>query len=119
MKQLVSETWNNGLQDSGASKTVCGETWLTEYIKSLSENERSNIKYDNSKSFFKFGDGKRIQAEYTAQIPAFIGRKQVIISTDVIKKDIPLLLSKAFMKRANMELYFNQDTAKVDTTSFP
>lgn len=109
LKQLVSETWNNGLLDCGASKTVCGDTWLREYIKSLSDDERANLKYEDSRSFFKFGDGQKVKAEFAVRIPAFIGKKYVFISSDVVKKDIPLLLSKAFMKHANIVLDFTQD----------
>jgi len=42
---LVSETWN-----CEASKTVCGEVWLDEYINSLTEDQKRDIKNYHSKS---------------------------------------------------------------------
>ena len=44
------------------------------------------------------------------KIPALIGQKKVFIETDVVNKDIPLLLSKTSMKNANTELNFRDDT---------
>ena len=112
LKNLVAETWNCGLLDCGASKTVCGEIWLNEYINSLTESQKKNIKHYHSKSLYRFGDGEQIQAIRGISIPAIIGNTNVQINTDVITKDLPLLLSKSFMKRADMIVDFQSDTAK-------
>ena len=111
MKTLVAESWSSGLLDCGASKTVCGKIWLDEYTNALSENDKLKVVYYSSSSCYKFGDGKRVQAHQGAKIPAYIGNTSVMITTDVIDKDLPLLLSKAFMKNANMVLNFKNDTA--------
>ena len=42
LKGLLTELWNAAL-DHGASKTVCGQVWLDNYLDSLPENERSII----------------------------------------------------------------------------
>ena len=112
LKNLVSETWNCGLLDCGASKTVCGEVWLDEYLKSLTNDDQANVKKYSSKSVYRFGDGEQIQATHGVSIPAVIGNTKVKINTDIIPKDLPLLLSKSFMKRADMVLDFHTDTAK-------
>ena len=111
LKCLVAETWNCGLLDCGASKTVCGEKWLSEYVGSLSSEEQSKVRYFNSKSIYRFGDGKQIQAVGGARIPAHIGTTTVEINTDIVAKELPLLLSKSFMKRANMVINFQSDVA--------
>jgi hypothetical protein len=49
-------------------------------------------------------------SDKTAVIPAFIGRKKVLIRTDIINADIPLLLSKTAMKNAKMSLNFQDDS---------
>jgi transposase InsO family protein len=49
-------------------------------------------------------------SDKTAVIPAFIGRKNVLIRTDIINADIPLLLSKTAMKNAKMSLNFQDDS---------
>ena len=110
LKNLVAETWSSGLLDCGASKTVCGEIWLEEYIGSLSESDRKSVTHFPSSSIYRFGDGEKIQAHQAVKIPAHIGHKALFISVDIIQKDIPLLLSKSFMKQSNMILDFTNDT---------
>ena len=39
-----------------------------------------------------------------------IGQTEVTINTDVVESDIPLLLSRDSMKKANMNLNFESDT---------
>ncbi|XP_066913250.1 uncharacterized protein [Clytia hemisphaerica] len=111
LKHLVSETWNCGLLDCGASKTVCGDVWLEQYVNSLSDEEKREVKHHHSKSLYRFGDGEQVQACGRVSIPAIIGNTKVKINTDVIPKDLPLLLSKSFMKRADMILDFQNDSA--------
>ena len=119
LKQLVADTWSNGLLDCGASKTVCGDTWLKEYISSLPNNDIKDVKFETSSSFYKFGDGEKVQATKAAIIPAYIGHKRIFISTDVILKDLPLLLSKAFMKKANIILNFTNDSMEAFDQNIP
>ena len=49
-------------------------------------------------------------SQQTATIPAIIGLHKIFIKTDIINADIPLLLSKAAMKRAQIQLNFKSDT---------
>ena len=44
-------------------------------------------------------------------IPAVIANTKVKINTDLVSSDIPLLLSRSSMKRANMTIDFENDTA--------
>ena len=99
LRHLVSETWNCGLLDCGASITVCGEVWLNQYTNSLLDEEKQSVRNYSSKSVYRFGDSEQVQASRGVSIPAFIGNTKVQINTDVISKDLPLLLSKSFMKR--------------------
>ena len=62
-------------------------------------------------SIYKFGDGRRIHAYASVTLPAIIGKKEVLIVTDVVNNDIPLLLSKSAMKRAETVIDFKNDTA--------
>ena len=49
-------------------------------------------------------------SEKNVVIPVVIGSKKVNVETDVIDADIPLLMSKVDMKRAETVLNFNEDT---------
>ena len=68
------------------------------------------VKIYSSKSLYRFCDGKQVQATRGISITAVTGSTKVKINADVIPKDLPLLRSKSFMKRADMD--FQSDTAK-------
>ena len=58
---------------------------------------------------FRFGDGVVFKSKNKATIPAFIGDKPVLIATEIVDADIPLLLSIKAMKTAKMSLDFDSD----------
>ena len=113
VNDLVAESLNCALLDSGASKNVCGRLWLDVYVDSLSEAEKMKLKSEPSGSVFRFGDGNKVESSQTVTIPATLGSHDITISTDVIDKDIPLLLSKRAMKDVGMNLNFERDTVTV------
>ena len=55
---LLSETLSSAVLDSGASSTVCGTQWFTEYTDSLSAQDKSKVTYEDYSKPFRFGDGK-------------------------------------------------------------
>ena len=71
---------------------------------------KSTITYAKSTKPFRFGDGRKVHSHQTAVIPAMIGNHKIFIKTDIINADIPLLLSKTAMKRAQIQLNFKNDT---------
>jgi len=119
LKSLVSETWNAALLDCGATSTVCGKKWFEEYQKSLPEDEKNKIIMSDSQKPYRFGDGKKFQSEKLAIIPAVIGNKCISINTDIIDANIPLLLSKAAMKKGQMHLNFANDTVNAFGNEIP
>ena len=44
MKYLISGKWKSALSDCGASKAVCGEEWLTQYINNLKTTKTNQKK---------------------------------------------------------------------------
>ena len=54
----LAESLGNAILDTGCSKTVCGELWLTDFAK------KSNVelKTSPSSSVYRFGDGDLIKA---------------------------------------------------------
>ena len=90
---------------------VCGLIWLNKYIACLNAEDKASISYRDSRSVFRFGDGCHVQSTKTACIPAYIGPQKVHINTAVVNQDIPLLLSRLSMKKANMQINFEDDTA--------
>ena len=107
---LTMEAMNKVVLDCGAAGTVCGNIWMKCYIDSLNDEEKDKIVYKTSNNKFKFGDGEKVCSQQLVKIPAVIGKTSVFIETDIVNKDIPLLLSKKSMKKADTELNFRDDT---------
>ena len=107
---LVDESRNAAVLDSGASKTVCGESWFNTFQDSLNDNDRNKIQFQDSSSQYKFGDGAQVTAITSATIPIVIGTTKAQMNVDIVPSNIPLLLSRDSMKRANMQLNFENDT---------
>ena len=80
----MRESSSAAVVDCGASKTVCGETWLNCHLDTLQETEKSAVKSDRSCSIFKFGDVVR-------------GDKNVSIQTLIARSSFPTLPYKEQM----------------------
>ena len=113
MEGLVGECFGKALLDSACTKTVCGEPWMKVYLEILGDDEMKLVETTHSDTKFRFGDGVEIKSLRCMKIPATIGDKRVMICTDVVASDIPLLLSRSSMKKSNMVLDFVKDTVKV------
>ena len=96
---LVAESWNSAVLDSGATKTVCGRNWYNTFIESLSDEDVAQVEPSPVRNAYRFGDGNKVIAAETVTIPVVLGNKKVGISTDIVEKDIPLLMSREAMKK--------------------
>ena len=116
---LLGETIGYVLLDSGCSKTVCGEYWLKCFMDTLTDDERRLLKTENSRSVYRFGDGRRVNASKCITIPCVLADNKVLIKTDVVPNNIPLLLSKYSMKKAEMVLDLKHDSVTVFNKKVP
>ena len=110
LNRLVDECQGFALLDSGCTKTVAGEAWLSGYTENLSDYDKSFIKEQDTNSSFSFGDGRIVKAIKKVTLPCYIDNKRSTIETDIVKCDIPLLLSRKSMKNGRMILNFENDT---------
>ena len=113
LKQFVGETFGTAVLDSGCKKNVCGKAWLGCYLETLDEVQLSKVQEFSSDTSFKFGNGERIKSIKRVKIPTYIGGKKVFLETDVINGDLPLLLSKDAMKKAEMSIDFIKDEVTI------
>ena len=110
---LLGETYGCGILDSGCSKNVTGTDWFKAYIETLDKQQLKEVKYEQSESRFRFGNPTIYKSIYKVTFPATIGSKKILISADVIGVEIPLLISKAAMKKANTVINFKHDTVRM------
>ena len=113
VRKLVSEAKECAVLDTGCALTVCGQSWLSDYLESLSEFERSKIIESSSAATFTFGDGKSFPSLKKLVIPCWIGKQRAYITTNVVECNIPLLMSATSMKRADMLWDFKNDSVMV------
>ena len=107
------ETMSVGVLDSGAPNSVCGSKWLKCYLSTLSEKDKRSVKYELTNNYYKFGCGRKIKADQKVTIPAVIGDKNVQIKMDTVEGELPLLLSRQFMKKTKADLNFEDDTIQI------
>lgn len=108
----MPETWSPTILDHRASKTICREEWLTQYINNLKNTDQQKVMFGESNHIYRLGDGKKVKAIYSAKIPA-------VIETDVVNNETLLLFSKTTMKKDNMKLNFQNNTINIFNENIP
>ena len=53
-RKVCSETFNCTVLDSGCTKNVCGESWLSNYLDTLTEVDQSQVSEEESATSFTF-----------------------------------------------------------------
>lgn len=109
LTRLVEEAKGFAVLDSGCSTTVCGARWLDGFLSGFSDFERGRIVEEKSRATFTFADGVIVPSLKCVTVPCSIGGIRGEIKTDVVDCNIPLLLSKKSMKKANMVVNFGSD----------
>ena len=77
-------------------------------MSSLSENEKQKVNCHPVNNTYRFGKGKLFPALQDVDILLILRHKKVVLNTDVVANDIPLLLSGKFIKKADMTLDFEK-----------
>ena len=106
---MRTETIGCAVLDTGCNVNVCGEKWLEEYEEMLDRQDKKCVKEYQTDKYFRFGDGKSVKANKRVKFPGYIGKERIEIETEVIESDIPLLLSKTFMKFMGMVINLGDD----------
>ncbi|XP_071317640.1 CD166 antigen homolog A isoform X1 [Trachinotus anak] len=109
----MTESFGAAIIDTACTRTVCGQEWLDDYVTGLSQSKLNVLIKTEEPSCrpFRFGDGKVVYSTKRLKIPAKIGQTSCHIETHVVPANIPLLLSKASMKRAGTVLDMENDKA--------
>ena len=106
---LMSETLDKAVLDSGCTKSCAGKRWFTSYCESLSDDELNQIQTQETQSVFRFGDSPPVVASEKVLLPIKLGNKDILLETEIVPSDIPLLLSKETMKRAKAKMCYEKD----------
>ena len=74
------------------------------------------IQHHGGTKVYQFGDGTLVQAVDNVDLPIAMGSKHVILNTDIVPSDIPLLLPRKSMKKKNTDA-FGRQTQLMNTKS--
>ena len=110
---LMSEALGAAILDSACSSTVAGQSWMTCYLDMLEEERKMDVTRSKSNAVFRFGGGERLKSMEKVTIPCEIAGVRCKLTTDVVDRDIPLLLGKPAMKKAKVKLDLENDCATI------
>ena len=111
MSLFTIEARGAAAMDTCCSGNVAGEQWFDAYLEDLPGDLKEQVVFnENSFRKFRFGNGESLTSIGQYTIPANIIGKPCTIKFDLIKSDIPLLLSKKAMKKANVSIDLATDT---------
>ena len=75
----------------------------------MSSKDKKDVEHLTSTKSYRFGAGDKISAKQRLAIPVYIGDEKVRIVTDVVDANIPLLLSKSSLQRAEAKIDFENN----------
>ena len=80
--QLGVDARNCAVLDSVCSSTVCGDSWINNYIQTLDKNDRQKVKQAKGKKVLKFGGGTCLQSMGEYRLPVVTAGKEAIIKNE-------------------------------------
>lgn len=87
--------------DTGCSNTVCGEKWLADYMI----GREDELVEEETQSEYSFGGESKRKAIRRVIIPCKVGGQLWRIRTDVVRNEIPLVLSIGTLERMQVNIY--------------
>ena len=111
--KFAGETLNCAVLDSGCTKNICGESWLNNYLDTLTESDPPKVVVEKSSNSFRFGERKSLNSEKILTLSAQIGKEDIMIKSDVIDSDLSLLLSKSVRKKVNVNNDFSNNVVNM------
>ena len=122
--RLLKEAFNFAILDTACTGSICGQTWLDRYLHCLPEKKRKLVVLQDSNTSIMFGDMKKQSADFKVVLPIEIAGRLCNLAADVVSSDLPLLMSKAALKKAGAVIDTNNDSllifgkkVKLKTTS--
>lgn len=116
---LSRETIGHAVVDTGSPCTVAGNEWLNSYLSSLSCKDRLSIRRKQSTNKFCFGDGKTHCSEHRILIPIYIGKLRHQLFVDIVRCNIPLLLSRKTLQCAKVKIDVQMATMCFQGSTIP
>ena len=108
---LLTVSTRNAVVDCACPTTVAGEAWVQGFIQLLDEDSKALVQYYSSERTFKFGGGEKRVSLGVVVLPCRLAGKNLMIKTEVVKADFPLLLGNSMLKKVGAVLYIKEQKA--------
>ena len=95
------------------TETVAGEKWYQNFKTNLLNDYVAQMGSLPSETVFKFGDGKKLKSKISVIFPIVTADKKRKIKAEIVKENIPLLLSKSLLKNAQIAIDLDYDKATI------
>ena len=102
---ITGEEENKALIDCACPNTVAGSAWLKFFISQLTENQRQKMMVTQSQRVYKFGGGEIRPSKCLVRLPCNVAGKNILLSTEVVDAEIPLLLGNSSLEKAKAVLH--------------
>ena len=89
-----------GVLDTGCISIVGPKKWMNPRLKTMSKKSRDMVTVKPSGRIFRFEGGVTAKSLGLYTVPVFMAGKNTFLNVDIVEAPIPLLISKAAMKKA-------------------
>ena len=113
---FIAEAATSAVVDTACTKTVAGESWFINYCKKLDNDLLNEIEIYPSETSFKFEDGRKVFPFQKVVIPVQIANHSCKILCEIVKDNIPLLLSKQSLKQVGATINMQNNKAIIFDT---
>ena len=109
IKTFTAEAEGAAGMDSCCSRTLMGQKWFDSYKELAPKWMKDGITGpEKSDVSFTFGNGGKMFSSGRYALPVQIHGHKIKLSVELVKSDIPLLLSKSSMQKCGVVLDFSQ-----------
>ena len=116
-QQFIGDTFGYAVIDSGAKSNVAGKVWVDSFLESLSEDELKEVSEERYVAKYRFGDGEEVLSDVKIKLPVVIGGVKQSLTTSIVNKELPLLLSFESLNRNRAIIDFGNLVMKVGNNS--
>ena len=117
---MVTENMKDlGVLDTGCICTVGAKKWMNQRLGAMPERTRKMVKVQPSGRVFRFGGGVTAKSMGLYTLPVSVGGINTFLNIDVVEAPIPLLISKAAMKKAGAVIDTRDDTLMIFDKKMP
>ena len=97
--------------DCACPTTVSGKLWIHRFILQLSESDKKLVSFEQSVRIFKFGGGEQRKSLGVVIFPCFFGNRNIMMKSEIVEADFPLLLGNSLLKKAKAVLKLSDEVA--------